>query len=96
MLLEPGQEGLADFLAAHRVRVAASLPCYSAANVDEQRGGGVFGRSIQVIAKIYRVTTCLWQPARGYCEVGSKVCAWRAAMSGAGDASLDAAFSCTN
>jgi hypothetical protein len=48
VLLEPGQEGLVDFLARHRVRVAASLPCYSAANVDEQRGGGVFQRSIKV------------------------------------------------
>ena len=30
-----------------QVRVVASLPCYSAGNVDEQRGGGVFARSIQ-------------------------------------------------
>ena len=52
MLLEPGQEDLADFLAAHRVRIAASLPCYSAANVDEQRGGGVFQRSIEVIERV--------------------------------------------
>ncbi len=28
VLLEPGQEDLADFLAAYRVRVVASLPCY--------------------------------------------------------------------
>lgn len=48
VLLEPGQEGLADFLAANRVRVAASLPCYSVENVDQQRGGGVFARSIEV------------------------------------------------
>lgn len=52
VLLEPGQEGLVDFLARHRVRVAASLPCYSAANVDEQRGGGVFGRSIKARASL--------------------------------------------
>jgi hypothetical protein len=31
-----------------QVRVAASLPCYSASNVDEQRGRGVFDRSIEV------------------------------------------------
>ena len=48
VLLEPGQEDLVAFLARHRVRIAASLPCYSAANVDEQRGGGVFERSIRV------------------------------------------------
>lgn len=47
VLLEPGQEDLADFLAAHRVRVVASLPCYGKDNVDAQRGGGVFARSIQ-------------------------------------------------
>ena len=27
--------------------MVASLPCYSAGNVEEQRGRGVFGRSIQ-------------------------------------------------
>lgn len=47
ILSEPGQEGLADFLAAQRVEVVASLPCYSAANVDRQRGDGVFDRSVE-------------------------------------------------
>ncbi|MEX1322835.1 MAG: arsenosugar biosynthesis radical SAM (seleno)protein ArsS [Synechococcaceae cyanobacterium] len=46
ILSEPGQEGLAAFLAAQGVTVVASLPCYSAANVDRQRGDGVFARSI--------------------------------------------------
>ena len=46
ILSEPGQDGLAGFLAAQRVDVVASLPCYSAANVDRQRGEGVFDRSI--------------------------------------------------
>ena len=46
ILSEPGQEGLAEFLAAHQVEVTASLPCYSPANVDRQRGDGVFERSI--------------------------------------------------
>lgn len=46
ILSEPGQEDLAEFLAAHQVEVVASLPCYSAANVDRQRGDGVFERSI--------------------------------------------------
>ena len=30
------------------MRVVASLPCYGEDNVDEQRGSGVFQRSIQV------------------------------------------------
>lgn len=46
ILSEPGQEDTARFLAGHRVEVTASLPCYSAANVDRQRGDGVFDRSI--------------------------------------------------
>jgi radical SAM/Cys-rich protein len=46
ILSEPGQEGLAGFLAAERVEITASLPCYSPANVDRQRGDGVFERSI--------------------------------------------------
>lgn len=46
ILSEPGQQGLAEFLAEHQVEVTASLPCYSPANVDRQRGDGVFERSI--------------------------------------------------
>ncbi|WP_317931215.1 arsenosugar biosynthesis radical SAM (seleno)protein ArsS [Halioxenophilus sp. WMMB6] len=46
ILSEPGQEGLAEFLAEQRVQIVASLPCYSQDNVDSQRGDGVFARSI--------------------------------------------------
>ena len=46
ILSEPGQEGLAEFLAGQSVEVTASLPCYSPSNVDRQRGDGVFERSI--------------------------------------------------
>lgn len=49
VLLEPGHEGLVDFLAQHRVIIVASLPCYSAENVKKQRGVGVFERSIAAI-----------------------------------------------
>lgn len=52
VLLEPGQEHLVDFLAQHKVRVVASLPCYSATNVDSQRGKGVFERSIMGLLKL--------------------------------------------
>ena len=41
ILTEPGQETLARFLADQRVGVIASLPCYSATNVDQQRRWGV-------------------------------------------------------
>ena len=46
ILSEPGHEDLAAFLADQGVDVVASLPCYSVANVDRQRGEGVFDRSI--------------------------------------------------
>jgi len=46
ILSEPGQADLAEFLAEQGVEVTASLPCYSPANVDRQRGDGVFDRSI--------------------------------------------------
>lgn len=46
ILSEPDQEDLAGFLAGQCVEVTASLPCYSPANVDRQRGDGVFERSI--------------------------------------------------
>ena len=52
ILFEPGQEGLAEFLAAQRVEIVASLPCYSAANVDKQRGDGVFDLSIAALQKL--------------------------------------------
>ena len=46
VLSEPGQHDLAQFLAGQQVEVIASLPCYSAGNVDAQRGDGVFARSV--------------------------------------------------
>ncbi|WP_341905266.1 arsenosugar biosynthesis radical SAM (seleno)protein ArsS [Polaromonas sp. YR568] len=46
ILSEPGQDGLAEFLAQQGVEITASLPCYSPANVDRQRGDGVFDCSI--------------------------------------------------
>ena len=52
ILSEPGQEDLALFLADNEVEIAASLPCYSAKNVDAQRGKGVFGRSISGLQQL--------------------------------------------
>jgi radical SAM/Cys-rich protein len=46
VLNEPGQEDLAEFLAANSVEIVASLPCYLEDNVDRQRGKGVFTGSI--------------------------------------------------
>ena len=52
ILEESGHEDLAQFLAAQRVEVIASLPCYLEDNVDRQRGKGVFERSIRAIRRL--------------------------------------------
>lgn len=52
ILEEPGQEDLAEFLASHRVRIVASLPCYEEENVARQRGGGVFDASVRAIRRL--------------------------------------------
>ena len=52
ILSEPGQEDLAEFLAAQGVQVVASLPCYLEDNVDRQRGDGVFARSIAGLRRL--------------------------------------------
>lgn len=62
ILFEPGQDGLAEFLAAQGVDIVASMPCYSAANVDKQRGEGVFDLSIAALQKLNQL---------GYGQAGS-------------------------
>src|SRR3954467_600966 len=49
ILLEPGFEGYAQFLARHEIEIIASMPCYSAGNVNAQRGEGVFDASIRAL-----------------------------------------------
>jgi radical SAM/Cys-rich protein len=62
ILSEPGYEDLAGFLADQGVEITASLPCYSPANVDRQRGDGVFERSIAALQQLN---------ALGYAQPGS-------------------------
>ncbi|MBL0418739.1 arsenosugar biosynthesis radical SAM protein ArsS [Ramlibacter sp. AW1] len=64
ILCEPGQEDTARFLAEQGVEVTASLPCYSPANVDRQRGDGVFERSIDGLRQLN---------AQGYGQDGSSL-----------------------
>ena len=52
VLFEPGQEDLAEFLAAKRVEVTASLPCYTEELVDRQRGKGVYDKSIRALRRL--------------------------------------------
>src|SRR5215475_7794627 len=49
ILLENGYKDLAGFLAAQEVEIIASMPCYSAENVNAQRGDGVFEESIAAL-----------------------------------------------
>ncbi|HZI31155.1 MAG TPA: arsenosugar biosynthesis radical SAM (seleno)protein ArsS [Candidatus Binatia bacterium] len=46
---------LPEYLAQHEVEIVASLPCYSAANVNAQRGDGVFEKSIAALKKLNAV-----------------------------------------
>ena len=62
ILVEPGYEDYAEFLADQKVIVTASLPCYSEQNVVRQRGRGVFEESITALKKLN---------ALGYGEDGS-------------------------
>ncbi|PVV05744.1 MAG: radical SAM protein [gamma proteobacterium symbiont of Ctena orbiculata] len=55
ILLEHGQQDLADFLAQQRVEIVASLPCYLEENVDQQRGKGSYAGSIEALIKLNRL-----------------------------------------
>src|SRR6266403_1743345 len=49
ILLDPGYQDLPEFLARHKVEIIASMPCYTAENVNAQRGEGVFDGSITAL-----------------------------------------------
>lgn len=55
VLLLPSQSDLAEFLAAHRVEVIASLPYFRATQTDAQRGDGVFDKSIEALQRLNRL-----------------------------------------
>jgi radical SAM/Cys-rich protein len=49
ILTEPGYQDLPGFFAERGVEITASMPCYSAENVNAQRGEGVFDASITAL-----------------------------------------------
>jgi len=55
VLLEPGYEDMAVFLAEQGVRVVASLPCYQQENVEKQRGKGVYADSIEALMQLNKL-----------------------------------------
>ena len=62
VLLTQGQSDTAQFLADNKVKIVASLPCYSKDNVDSQRGDGVFEESLEALRQLNRL---------GYGQAGS-------------------------
>jgi radical SAM/Cys-rich protein len=52
VLFEPGQADTAEFLAQQGAEVVASLPCYTAGNVDAQRGKRVYARSLAGLRRL--------------------------------------------
>jgi len=55
ILNEPGFEWVADFHAKQGVELVASMPCYSAENVNAQRGEGVFDSSITALQTLNKL-----------------------------------------
>jgi radical SAM/Cys-rich protein len=52
VFFEAGQADTPEFLASQGVHLVASLPCYLDDNVDSQRGGGVYKRSIAALRRL--------------------------------------------
>ena len=52
VLLEPGMEGLPEFLKDGGVHLVASMPCYLEENVCAQRGKGVYEKSIGAMKRL--------------------------------------------
>jgi radical SAM/Cys-rich protein len=55
ILEEPGYEYLYDFLKEHKVEIIASLPHYASSKTDNQRGRGVFDKSVIALQKLNKM-----------------------------------------
>jgi len=49
---DPGYEDIPEFLAENKIKIIASLPCYSEEGVDSQRGKGVYKKIISMLKKL--------------------------------------------
>lgn len=52
VLSETGMEDTPEFLADNKVKIVASLPCYSEAGVDSQRGKGTYKKAMAALKKL--------------------------------------------
>jgi len=55
ILMEEGYQDLPELFAKLDIELVASLPCYTQANVDRERGASVFARSIQALRRLNAV-----------------------------------------
>ncbi len=55
ILEEKGNEDLHEFLAANEVEICSSLPYFSQSKTDQQRGDGVFNKSITALQKLNKI-----------------------------------------
>ena len=55
VLFVPGMEHLPQFYRDQEVQLVCWMPCYTAENVDRQRGQGVFDRSIEALRLLNRL-----------------------------------------
>lgn len=49
---EPGMEKLPDFLAENKVKLVASLPCYTTEGIDSQTGKGTYNKAMAALRKL--------------------------------------------
>lgn len=52
IMAERGMEWLPEFCRSHKLTIIGSMPCYLEENVDQQRGNGVYQKSIQVLKRL--------------------------------------------
>lgn len=55
VMIEPAMEWLPQYCHDQDIIIIASLPCYEAENVDQQRGSGVFEASIAALQELNRL-----------------------------------------
>lgn len=64
IFFETGFEDIPQFLANHQIEIMASLPCYLKENVDQQRGSGVFQKSIKALQLLNQLGYGLLEPLK--------------------------------
>jgi radical SAM/Cys-rich protein len=52
VMFEPRMKEMVEFYKNARIKLVASLPCYTKVNVDSQRGQGVYDKSIEALKRL--------------------------------------------